>query len=113
MNVLLIIVQLFEPLTKKFSAGDAPLIADVLEDLHKLRNKLVRVRDTTHIPVEGGSPRRNPDVIRVGAHAAILVHDKYIPKLHKCEIYAISIGEPSIFIDDNHSIFAFVSHVPW
>jgi hypothetical protein len=80
-------------LTKKFSAANAPLIADVLEDLHKLRAKLVKVRDTTHIPVKNGSPRRNPEVIRVAAHAAVLVHDRYIPKLHHCEIYAISIGE--------------------
>jgi hypothetical protein len=39
-----------------------------------------------------GSERPNPDVIRVAAHAAILVYEKYVPKLHECEIYAISIG---------------------
>jgi hypothetical protein len=64
----------------------------VLEDLHKLHVSLKKVRDTGRIMFPDGSERPNPDVIRVAAHAAILVYEKYVPKLHECEIYAISIG---------------------
>jgi hypothetical protein len=84
--------QLFEPLTKKFSTANTPLIANVLEDLHTLHKSLMNVRDTARIKSLDGAERPNPDVIRVAAHAAILVYEKYIPKLHECEIYAISIG---------------------
>jgi hypothetical protein len=90
----LIVLQAFESLTLKFSQGLTPLMADVLEDLHWLQIRLVRVQDSVQMCSQDGAVVDNPPIIRVAAHAAILVYEKYLPKLHECEAYAIAIGKP-------------------
>jgi hypothetical protein len=69
-------------------------MADVLEDLHRLQTRLVRVQDSIQMCSRDGAVVDNPPIIRVAAHAAILVYEKYLPKLHECEAYVIAIGKP-------------------
>jgi hypothetical protein len=71
-------------------------MADVLEDLHRLHTRLIKVRDSIQVHSRGGDVVGNPPIIRVAAHAAILVYEKYLPRLHECEAYAIAIGKPNL-----------------
>jgi hypothetical protein len=67
-------------------------MADVLDDLQRLHTRLIKTRDSVEVHSGGGTVVDNPPVIRVAAHAAVLVYEKYLPKLHECEAYAIAIG---------------------
>jgi hypothetical protein len=68
-------------------------MADVLDDLERLHACLIRARDSSKVRCRSGGLVENPPIIRAAAHAAVLVYDKYLPKLHECEAYAIAIGE--------------------
>jgi hypothetical protein len=85
-------VQLFEPLTLKFSQGAKPLMADVLEDLEQLHAGLLTARNTHKVYDDDGTEIDNPPIIRAAAHAATLVYNKYLPKLHESKAYSIAIG---------------------
>jgi hypothetical protein len=88
----LLYLQLFEPLTLRFSQKGIPLIAEVLDDLDQLEDALVKVRDTVWWPAAGGIRDDVPEIIRVAAQAALLVLNKYHSLFDKCKIYPIAIG---------------------
>jgi hypothetical protein len=86
------LAQLFKPLMLKFPQGSKPLIADVPNNLEQLHAGLVTARNTCKVYDNNGTEINNPPIIRTDAHAATLVYNKYLPKLHESEAYSIAIG---------------------
>lgn len=70
-------------MTLQFSRSQAPLVAESLPTLTDLQSALGRARDDAELP----------RVIRVAAHAAQLVAEKYNALSDECEVYKIAIGK--------------------
>jgi len=100
----LILQQLFKDLTLLFSQAEVPLIVDALPMLFHLQESLKAVvldqvqdendedEDVSNLSTSGETPA----VIRIAAHAGVLLIDKYMDLTWDCEIYVISIGAFSI-----------------
>lgn len=73
------------PITETFSKKETPLVADSLTALDRLRRSLVKCRDHATAP----------NIIRVAAHAGVLMADKYFALMDECEVYYIAIGTSS------------------
>ena len=59
-------------------------MADVLEQLERVRRALILVRDSQSTSTS--------NVVRVAAHAGIITTDKYLKLLNESEVYQIAIG---------------------
>ncbi|KAL6298463.1 hypothetical protein BKA93DRAFT_744076 [Sparassis latifolia] len=75
------VLPIFDGPTKVFSHADLSLIPDVVPMLEDLEVALGRIRDAVHLP----------PVIRVAAHAALLLSNKYYALTDEYEAYRISI----------------------
>ena len=80
------ISQIFEEPSRLFSQGNAALIVDVIPAFDNLRLSLEGIRDDNDLENDI-SP-----VMRVAAHAALLMVDKYEIFTWDCDIYYIAIG---------------------
>ena len=98
--IFLISLQLFKDLTLLFSKAEVPLIADALPMLFHLQESLKAVvrdevqpdDDVSDFDSSQSSSGTTPAVIRIAAHAAVLLIDKYMDLTWDCEIYVISMG---------------------
>jgi hypothetical protein len=72
-----------------FSRAEVPLIVEALPMLDAIEEALVHIRDDEEEDL--------PNVIRVAAHAALLLLDKYFSLTDECEVYRIAIGIVSLF----------------
>ncbi|KAH6894754.1 hypothetical protein BKA70DRAFT_1375748 [Coprinopsis sp. MPI-PUGE-AT-0042] len=79
-------LEIFEEPTRLFSQAEVPLIADVLPLLLNLKLSLVAIRDT-----DAASDGPAAPILRVAAHAAILMLEKYTLFTEECEIYYFAI----------------------
>ncbi|KAL1724695.1 hypothetical protein EV714DRAFT_170969, partial [Schizophyllum commune] len=76
------LLKVFVPITETFSKKETPLVADSLTALDRLRRSLVKCRDHATAP----------NIIRVAAHAGVLMADKYFALMDECEVYYIAIA---------------------
>lgn len=60
--------------------------------MDKLEEALITIRNSSQRTNRDGEVIEVPAVIRVAAHAALLVFNKYHSLLGQCEIYPIAIG---------------------
>jgi hypothetical protein len=94
-----------------FSKAEVPLIVDALPMLFHLKESLEAVvRDqvqNTEDDIEdddsdtSSSSGETPAVIRIAAHAGVLLINKYLDLTWNCEIYIISIGALQYFFLSN------------
>jgi hypothetical protein len=68
--------------TKLFSQKDTPLVPGAVPMLSRLETALRNVSNDSGVA----------EVIRVAAHAGVLLSEKYYTLLEECEVYSISIG---------------------
>ena len=92
--------QMFSKPTKQFSEADVPLVCNVLPLLFDLKQGLEALREDLE-----PSP-----VLRVAAHAALMMIDKYTILSEECEIYYFAIRE-SLFIYFCSPLIFFISSV--
>lgn len=83
-----------------FSQAEVPLIVEALPMLYQLHDSLnAAVLDQPPSLEEDDDPDdtapfcETPAVIRIAAHAGVLLMDKYMNLTWDCELYVISIGE--------------------
>ncbi|KAG8752193.1 hypothetical protein FRC12_012097 [Ceratobasidium sp. 428] len=74
-------LEVFEVPTVHFSAGNVPLVHEVLPKLVELKESLETMRDSKDIS----------SVTRVGAQAALNIYDKYMNNMSICKVYFISL----------------------
>ncbi len=89
--------QLFKDLTLLFSQAEVPLIVDALPMLFHLQESLKavvldEVQNEEDADDDESTSDETPAVIRIAAHAAVLLIDKYMDLTWDCEIYVISMG---------------------
>jgi len=77
-------MKIFNAPTKLFSKAEVPLIVEALPMLDAIEEALVHIRDDEEEDL--------PNIIRVAAHAALLLLDKYFSLTDECEVYRIAIG---------------------
>ena len=72
--------------------------------LLNLKESLIAAADDKPIAVDDNdeeeddaSSRPTPSVIRIAAHASVLLINKYLDTLWDCELYVISISKPIYF----------------
>ncbi|KAH8110930.1 hypothetical protein DFH11DRAFT_728116 [Phellopilus nigrolimitatus] len=75
------ILAIFEQPTRRFSQSEVPLVHETIPMLSDLEVALTKVRDAADLP----------NVIRVAAHASLLVCQKYFALTDECEVYRIAI----------------------
>ncbi|KIK77887.1 hypothetical protein PAXRUDRAFT_165483, partial [Paxillus rubicundulus Ve08.2h10] len=80
-TVLADVLLLLNDLTKLFLCVEVPLIPSAVPMLTTIKNVLCNVSNDTTIT----------SVIRVAAHAGVLLTEKYYDVMDKCEVYRISI----------------------
>lgn len=81
-RVILTFWQIFDDITKLFSQSEVPLIYEVIPIMEALEHNLDAIRGSESFPA----------VIRIAAHAALLVLGKYYAHTDDCEVYGTSIG---------------------
>ncbi|KAL1697946.1 hypothetical protein EV121DRAFT_218879, partial [Schizophyllum commune] len=77
------LLGIFVPITEYFSRKEEAFVADVLEQLERVRRALILVRDS--------QSTSSSNVVRVAAHAGIITTDKYLKLLNESEVYQIAI----------------------
>ncbi|PPQ93966.1 hypothetical protein CVT25_014284 [Psilocybe cyanescens] len=105
------VLKLFKDVTLLFSKAEVPLIVDALPMLYRVHDSLVAAVENklqniptpdsnsdSHISDPSSLVQETPAVIRIAAHAAVLLIDKYMDLTWDCEIYVISIGMRSFLI---------------
>lgn len=94
------IPQIFQEPTLLFSRAELPLVCDTIPMLHDVEVALGLVRDHSSLP----------NVIRVAAHAALMLAEKYHSFNDKCEVYCIAVGElcMSIYNWKHQAYFVFL-----
>jgi hypothetical protein len=80
--MLIVYLKLFQDPTLLFSRAELPLICDTIPMLQEVEEALALVREHTSLP----------KVIRVAAHAALMLAEKYHSLNDECEVYRIAIG---------------------
>lgn len=76
------ILQLFKAPTLLFSQAELPLVSQTIPMLQELEDSLALVRDCESLP----------NVLRVAAHASLMLAEKYHSLNDECEVYRIAIG---------------------
>jgi hypothetical protein len=74
--------QIFKGPTLLFSQSEVPLVSNTIPMLQEVEESLEIVRDHTDMPA----------VIRIAAHAGLLLAQKYHSMNDECEVYRIAIG---------------------
>ncbi|KAL1707230.1 hypothetical protein EV121DRAFT_278135 [Schizophyllum commune] len=82
------LLRIFIPATEAFSQKETPLISDVLEVLDDIKEDLTNIRDS---PLNLDKKPASP-VVRIAAHAGLLMTDKYFALMNDCEVYHIAIA---------------------
>ncbi|KAF8800450.1 hypothetical protein BYT27DRAFT_7055828, partial [Phlegmacium glaucopus] len=87
--------ELFKDLTLLFSQAEVPLIVDALPMLFYLQESLQavvedQVQNTEDDVSDISSSGETPAVIRIAAHAGVLLINKYMDLTWDCEIYVIA-----------------------
>ncbi|KAL1673131.1 hypothetical protein EV122DRAFT_294382 [Schizophyllum commune] len=82
------LLRIFVPATESFSQKETPLISDVLEVLDDIKEDLTNIRDS---PLNLDKKPASP-VIRIAAHAGLLMTEKYFALMDDCEVYHIAIA---------------------
>jgi hypothetical protein len=103
-NSILISKQLFKDVTQLFSQAEVPLIVDALPMLFHIHDSLnAAALDQPHGDGDDddddgslSTSGETPAVIRIAAHAGVLLIEKYVDLIWDCEIYVIAIGAQSI-----------------
>jgi len=80
-----------------FSQAEVPLIVDALPMLFHLQESLKAVvldeiQSDDDSSDDSSTSGETPALIRIAAHAGVLLIDKYMDLTWDCEIYVISIG---------------------
>lgn len=76
------VLQLFKEPTLLFSRAEVPLVSNTLPMIQELEESLNLVRDDLELS----------KVMRVAAHASLMLLQKYHSLSDECEVYRISIG---------------------
>ncbi|KAI5828050.1 hypothetical protein K523DRAFT_373910 [Schizophyllum commune Tattone D] len=82
------LLRIFVPVTEAFSQKEMPLISDVLEVLDDIKEDLTNIRDS---PLNLDKKPASP-IIRIAAHAGIIMTNKYFSMTDECEVYRIAIA---------------------
>ncbi|KAF8989225.1 hypothetical protein BDQ17DRAFT_1187538, partial [Cyathus striatus] len=88
------VLNIFKEATDLFSQDKVPLIMETLPIFHDLKLSLECVRDSRSEEDEGelsDEVPKLPTVMRVAAHASLLVLEKYMTLTRESEIYYIAI----------------------
>ncbi|KIJ06128.1 hypothetical protein PAXINDRAFT_92474, partial [Paxillus involutus ATCC 200175] len=80
-TTLAAVLSLMDEPTKLFSQKDTPLVPGAVPMLSRLETALRNVSNDSGVA----------EVIRVAAHAGVLLSEKYYTLLEECEVYSISI----------------------
>lgn len=78
--------KILEEPTKIFSRAEVPLIADVIPMMFDVQQALINASNDASLP----------DVLRIAAHAGVIVCEKYLALTDECEAYWIAIGKLNI-----------------
>ncbi|KAI5823657.1 hypothetical protein K523DRAFT_344161 [Schizophyllum commune Tattone D] len=82
------LLRIFVPATEAFSRKEIPLISDVLEVLDDIKEDLTNIRDS---PLNLDKKPASP-VVRIAAHAGLIMTNKYFSMTSECEVYRIAIA---------------------
>ncbi|TFK18126.1 hypothetical protein FA15DRAFT_603896, partial [Coprinopsis marcescibilis] len=84
-------LAIFEGPTKLFSQSEVPMIVDVISMLSNLGKELQGIRDDQLKDEDDPTQFVVPNIVRVAAHAGMMMVDKYSMFSTQCDIYQIAI----------------------
>jgi hypothetical protein len=89
-------------MSKLFAAKEVPLVSETVPLIEELEHKMLKIRENSYAPAVMFSP-----ILRMAAHAALTVVEKYYALTDDCEVYRIAIGKSHYYpVTQDHTSFS-------